>query len=81
MKNKNNPQKQGKLMYIIMPLIMGLFTFMYTSLFAIYIIVGQVLMIGLTPLTTLIVKKWNAHSDAKKKEKETVVVDYRRRDM
>ena len=81
MKNKNNPQKQGKLMYIIMPLIMGLFTFMYTCLFAIYIIVGQILMIGLTPLTTLIVKKWTAHSEAKKKEKETVVVDYRRRDM
>lgn len=81
MRNKNNPQKQSKLMYFIMPLIMGLFTFMYTSLFAIYIIVGQILMIGLTPLTTLIVKKWIAHSESKKKEKETIVVDYRRKDM
>ena len=81
MRNKNNPQKQSKLMYFIMPLIMGLFTFMYTSLFAIYIIVGQILMIGLTPLTTLIVKKWVAHSESKKKEKETIVVDYRRKDM
>lgn len=81
MKNKNTAQKQSPVMYIIMPLIMGVFTFMYTSLFAIYIIIGQLMMIALTPLTTLIVKKWTAHELKKKQEKDVVVVDYRRKDM
>lgn len=79
MRKKDAPkQKQSIAMYIIMPLIMGIFTFSYTSLFAIYIIVGQLMMIALTPLTTLIVRKWSDH-DAKKKEKDVVVVDYRRK--
>ena len=81
MKSKNPMQKQSPVMYIVMPLIMGIFTFMYTSLFAVYIIVGQLMMIALTPLTTLIVRKWIQHDQNKKKEKETVVVDYRRKDM
>ncbi len=80
MRNKNAPaQKQPWLMYVIMPLIMGIFTFMYTSLFAIYIIVGQLMMLLLTPLTTLIVKKWNKVSEDKKKDKSIVEVDYRRK--
>ena len=79
MRRKGQPkQKQSIAMYIIMPLIMGIFTFSYTSLFAIYIIVGQLMMIALTPLTTLIVRKWSDH-DEKKKEKDVVVVDYRRK--
>ena len=35
----------------------------------------------LTPLTTIVVKKWLAHDAAKQKEKTEVVVDYRRKDM
>ena len=62
-----------------MPLIFALFTFRYTSLFAIYLIVGQLTMICITPITTLIVRKWVSHDEAKQKEKETVVVDYRRK--
>lgn len=73
------PQKQSWAMYVIMPLIMGLFTFMYTSLFAIYIIIGQLVMIALTPLTTFIVKKWADASDKKEKDKNVVEVDYRRK--
>ena len=80
MRNKNAPaQKQPWLMYVIMPLIMGIFTFMYTSLFAIYIIVGQLMMLLLTPLTTLVVKKWNKVDENKKKDKNIVEVDYRRK--
>lgn len=79
--NKNNPaQKPNKIMYFVMPIIFGIFTFTYTSLFAIYLIVGQIVMIALTPLTSLIVKKWVASDEKKKKEKEEVVVDYRRKD-
>lgn len=82
MRNKNQPQqKQNKLMYFIMPIIFGIFTFMYTSLFAIYIIVGQLVMIALTPLTTWIVKKWVAKDAKKEQDKNVVEVDYRRKDI
>ncbi|MGN1201511.1 MAG: YidC/Oxa1 family membrane protein insertase [Candidatus Caccovivens sp.] len=81
MGNKNNPQGQSKMMYFIMPIIFGIFTFMYTSLFAIYIIVGQLVMMALTPFTTWVVKKWNNHDLNKKKEQEVVEVDYRRKDI
>lgn len=81
MRDKNAPKKkQSWAMYVIMPLIFGIFTFMYTSLFAVYIIVGQLVMMALTPLTTIIVKKWLAHDEKKKKAAE-VVVDYRRDDV
>lgn len=72
----------GKLMYFIMPLILGIFTLMYTSLFAIYIIVGQLVMIAMAPLNNLIVKKWVAASAKKQeqKKKDIIDVDYRRKD-
>lgn len=82
MKDKSKPQqKQSWAMYLIMPIIIGIFTFMYTSLFAIYLVVGQLVMMILTPLTTLIVKKWNSHDENKKKDKEVIEVDYRRKDI
>ena len=81
MKGQPGQQKQGMFSYILMPLIMGIFTFMYTSLFAIYIIAGQLTMLILTPLTTIIVKKWTAHDAKKKEDKDVVVVDYRRKDV
>ena len=80
-KDKNNTQKQAKLMYFIMPIIFGIFTFMYTSLFAIYIIVGQLVMMALSPLVTYIVKKWSEHDSKKKKDKDVIEVDYRRKDI
>ena len=80
-KNKNNTSKQSKLMYFIMPIIFGVFTFMYTSLFAIYIIVGQLVMMALSPLVTYIVKKWSEHDSKKKKDKDVIEVDYRRKDI
>lgn len=82
-KKTTGTQSGGKMMYFIMPLILGLFTLMYTSLFAIYIIVGQIVMIALSPLTNLIVKKWIEASDRKKEKKkqEVIDVDYRRKDM
>lgn len=79
MKNNSASAGQGKMMYFVMPIILGIFTLMYTSLFAIYIIVGQIVMIALTPLTNLIVKKWNEASLKKKKDKDVVEVDYRRK--
>lgn len=82
MRNKNAPaQKSNMMMYFILPIIMGIFTFMYTSLFAIYIITGQLVMIALTPLTTFIVKKWNSHDEKKNHDKNVIEVDYRRKDI
>lgn len=81
MKNQSSSQSQPKAMYFIMPIIFGIFTFMYTSLFAIYIIVGQLVMIAFTPLTTWIVKKWNNHDEKKNKDKNVIEVDYRRKDV
>lgn len=83
MKDKNSakPQKKSWAMYVIMPLIFGIFTFMYTSLFAVYIITGQLVMIVLTPLTTYLVKLWLAHDEKKKVDKQVAVVDYRRDDV
>lgn len=82
-KKTTGTQPGGKMMYFIMPLILGIFTLMYTSLFAIYIIVGQIMMIALSPLTNLIVKKWIEASDKRKEKKKQAVVDvdYRRKDM
>ncbi len=82
-KKVSGTQPGGKMMYFIMPLILGIFTLMYTSLFAIYIIVGQIMMIALSPLTNLIVKKWIDASDKRKEKKkqEVIDVDYRRKDM
>lgn len=70
---------QSKMMYFIMPVIIGIFTFMYTSLFAIYLIVGQLVMMALTPLTTWIVRKWLDSDSKKKKNKDVIEVDYRRK--
>ncbi len=80
MQSKDAPQqKQSRMMYFIMPIIFGIFTFMYTSLFAIYLIVGQLVVMATTPLTTLIVKKWISSDKKKQKETDVVEVDYRRK--
>ena len=81
--NKGTTNQQGgKMMYFIMPIIMGIFTLMYTSLFAIYIIIGQLVMMIFSPLTNLIVRKWVDKSGKKQEEKRKAVVDvdYRRKD-
>ena len=74
-------QPGGKAMYFIMPIILGIFTLMYTSLFAIYIIVGQIVMMIFSPITNLIVRKWVDKSGKKQEEKRKTVVDvdYRRK--
>lgn len=81
-KQTQTKQTGGKFMYILMPIIFGIFTLMYTSLFAIYIIAGQFVMILLSPLTNFIVAKWTQASDkkAEQKRRQTIDVDYRRID-
>lgn len=82
-KDSGTQQPGGKAMYFIMPIILGIFTLMYTSLFAIYIIIGQIVTMIFSPITNLIVKKWVDMSGKKQDEKRKAVidVDYRRKDM
>lgn len=82
-KDNKTEQPGGKMMYFIMPVILGIFTLMYTSLFAIYIIIGQIVTMAFSPLTNLIVKKWVDKSGKKQDEKrrEIIDVDYRRKDI
>ena len=81
LKELQRGQKKPNMMMFIMPVVFGLFTMMYTSLFAVYIIVGQLVMIALTPLTTWLVNKWVKADEKKQKEKNIVDVDYRRKDI
>lgn len=76
-KNPQVPKKQNKLMYIIMPLIMGIFAIMYNSVFAFYLVVGQVISTLLSPLINFIIGKWEARD--MKKEEQKNVVEYSRK--
>lgn len=78
-KKKENqmPQQNGKVMIFIMPLIMGLFAIFYNSVFAFYLVVSQIMSTALSPLESLIIKKWEAKDI--KKEEDKVVVEYSRK--
>lgn len=71
-KNAAAAPKQGKAMYIIMPLIMGIFAIMYNSVFAFYLVVSSAINVLLTPLENLIIDKWEAREIKKEEEKNTV---------
>ena len=77
-RQKNPGQKSNKTMMFIMPLIMGVFAVFYNAVFAIYLIVSQLIAAALAPLSNFIIKKWNEH-DLKKEEAKAPVVDYRRK--
>ena len=71
-KNAAQPQKQGKAMYVILPLIMGIFAIMYNSVFAFYLVVSSAINVLLTPLENLIIDKWEEKENKKEEEKNTV---------
>lgn len=62
-------QTGGKVMKFVMPVIFGLFALFYSAVFAIYMLVSQIISTALTPLQNLILRKWNESSEKKKKEK------------
>lgn len=72
-------QPGGKMTKIIMPLIFGLFAVFYSSIFAIYMLTGQIISALLIPLQNLILDKWNNHSNNKKKKDKVEVVEYSRK--
>lgn len=78
-RKKGEPKVQGgKAMQIIMPIIVGVFALFYSSVFALYMVTGQIISALLMPLQNLILRKWNDHDD-KKKEDKVEVVEYSRK--
>lgn len=66
-------------MQIILPLVFGLFAFMYNSLFSIYLLVGQIIaMIFKVPLL-MFAYYFIDKKDKKKEEENKVTVDYSRK--
>lgn len=74
----NPPQAGGKVMKILMPIIFGVFAVFYNAVFAIYMLVSQLISTLLIPLQNFIVNKWTKHDD-NKKQKKVEVVEYSRK--
>ena len=70
-------QKSNKFMMFFLPILMGVFTLFYNSVFALYIIVGQVFAIATTPLIDLILDKLEKRE--KRKKDEAIIVEYSRK--
>ena len=66
-----------KWMQIIIPILLGIFALFYNSVFAVYMLTGQIISAIIAPLQNLILDK----IDQKKQQKEEkeVEVDYRRK--
>ena len=67
----------GKLMTIIMPLIMGVFTLFYNAAFGLYIVAGALIALITSPLVTLFVDMLEI--EAIKKEQSKTVASYDRK--
>jgi len=67
----------NKIMSIIMPIIMGLFTLFYNAAFGLYIVAGALITLITSPLVTLFVDMLEA--DAMKREKDKYVAIYDRK--
>lgn len=65
-KNKGDGQQVGKSMLIIMPIVMALFTLLYTTMFSLYIITGQIVSIITTPIVNAISNAVDKHNQNKK---------------
>lgn len=70
--------KTSKAMMLVMPIILGLFALLYNSVFAIYMLTGQIVSTILSPLQLLIIDKI---MDKKKKKQDVEIntVDYARK--
>ena len=76
------PQKQGKVARILMPCLLGVFALFYNSVFAIYMLTGQLVSAALLIPQLMIVDKIVDQSNKKKQEqedKQKVAVDYTRK--
>ena len=69
----------NKLMTLIMPLIMGLFTLFYNAAFGLYIVAGAFIMLVTSPLVTLFVDMLEYDAITKEKEKTVAIYDRKRK--
>lgn len=76
-KNKNTQTKQNKWLLIILPLIFGIFALFYNSVFAIYMLIGQIVTAITIPLQNLILNAINKNKE--KKEDQKIEIDYTRK--
>ena len=82
-KDAKLPQKTGKVARILMPALMAVFALFYNSVFAIYLLVGQLVSLALSVPQMMIVDKIIEKGERKKKNNggsgDNVVVDYSRK--
>lgn len=76
-KGIEQPKAGFKIAQLIIPMILGIFALFYNSVFAIYMIVGQLVSALVTPLQLLVIDK--IMDRKKKKDEEKIVVDYSRK--
>lgn len=74
-----NTQPAGKYMQIVLPIMLGVFALFYNSVFAIYMLVGQIVSCILLLPQLLFVDWVIGLREKKKKQKDTVEVDYTRK--
>ncbi len=77
MGKKNNQTKQNKYLLIILPLIFGIFALFYNSVFAIYMLISQVMAAITLPIQNLILNAIDKRKQ--KKEDEKIDIDYSRK--
>lgn len=70
-------QQNGKIMMVVIPILLGIFALFYNSVFAIYMLVGQLVSLILSPLQLMIIDK--IIDNKSKKEENKVIVDYSRK--
>jgi membrane protein insertase Oxa1/YidC/SpoIIIJ len=71
------PPTKFKWTTLIIPMILGLFALLYNSVFAIYLLTGQLVSTLVSPLQLLIIDK--IIDKKKQKEEDAIVVDYSRK--
>jgi len=72
--NNNN-----KIMSIVMPIIMGIFTFFYNAAFGLYLIAGALISVITSPLVTLFVDMLEFDAIKKERERTTAIYDRKRK--
>ena len=72
-------QGGNKIMTIVMPVIMGVFTLLYNAAFGLYIVAGALIAFITSPLVTMFVDMLEIEAIKKEQEKTVAVYDRKRR--
>ena len=69
----------NKILTIIMPIIMGIFTLFYNAAFGLYIVAGALITLITSPLVTLFVDMLEFDAISKEKQKTVAIYDRKRK--